>query len=162
MKHLAYILFFISMQYICFPAEIDSSKKVITGEFSLQTWKDSCGWSAFPVGDYKLDPDKAALIKSFFNPAEMSFIIFGGSWCGDTETELPKIVDIFNQAGISSSAYRIYGVDRQKQEPTGIAFKFRIEKVPTLIILDGNEELGRITEFPKMTWEDDILMMIAK
>jgi hypothetical protein len=152
----------ISMGYISIAGEIDTTKKVITGEFPLELWKDSCGWDAFPAGDYKLDPDKAALIKSFFNPSEMSFIIFGGSWCGDTETELPKLIDVFIQAGISSSSYRIYGVDREKKEPTGIASKFNIEKVPTLIILLGNEELGRIVEFPKMSWEDDILMMIAK
>ena len=162
MRLLLYLAIIISLSYLSSAGEIDKTKKVITGEFTLQTWKDSCGWASFPTGEYKLDSEKASLIKSFFDPKEMSFVIFGGSWCGDTETELPKIMDIFSQSGIPSSSFRIFGVNREKQEPTGVALKFKIEKVPTLIILLGNEELGRIVEFPRITWEDDILMMIAK
>ncbi|MGA2298573.1 MAG: hypothetical protein ABSG15_13590, partial [FCB group bacterium] len=54
----------------------------------------------------------------------------------------------------------LYGVDRQKQEPTGTATLYKLEKVPTMIIFAGESEIGRIVETPKKSWDEDIVDII--
>ncbi|NLI33948.1 MAG: hypothetical protein GX422_14395 [Deltaproteobacteria bacterium] len=47
------------------------------------------------------------------------------------------------------------------KEPSGQSERFGILNVPTLIILKGERELGRIVERPMQTWEDDILYILS-
>ena len=142
--------------------EQKSEKPVITGKFSWNEWKNQAKWKSYSVDNYFIPNEKIELIRSFLDLQNEKFLIFSGSWCGDSETEVPKIIKIFDSLGISSENYNLYGVDREKREPEGIAEQYKIEKVPTLIVLRNGAEIGRIIEFPQNTWEDDIFLIISK
>jgi len=137
-------------------------KPVIIGNFSWNEWKNHAKWKSYSADNYFIPNEKIELIRSFLDLQNEKFLIFSGSWCGDSESELPKIIKIFDSLGISSVNYNLYGVDREKREPEGIAEQYKIEKVPTLIVLRNGTEIGRIIEFPQNTWEDDIFLIISK
>ncbi|NTU47491.1 MAG: thioredoxin, partial [Syntrophobacteraceae bacterium] len=48
------------------------------------------------------------------------------------------------------------------KEPSGTAQRHEVANSPTLIILKGQTELGRIVERPESTWEDGILAILSR
>lgn len=148
------------MSSCCNCGNTHPNKKVIIGKYSWEQWQQQAEWKTYePVG-YEVSDDLSELLKSRINSDDYTFLLFAGSWCGDSESEMPKIIKLFGKIGISASHYTIYGVDRDKREPSGIAEKYDIEKVPTLIILKSGEETGRIIEFPEKSWEEDLMQKL--
>jgi|DewCreStandDraft_4_1066084.scaffolds.fasta_scaffold00742_3 thiol-disulfide isomerase/thioredoxin len=137
----------------------EKGKSVIVGKIGWEDWKKHSGWQDFDASDYSLSSDDLITF-SKLDVRNIDFIIFAGSWCGDSESEVPIIYKIFRESGIGESKLRLIGVDRQKQDNEGKAMIYNITRVPTLIILRDGSEIGRIVEFPKKSWELDIIDII--
>lgn len=134
-------------------------KKYLVGTFTWEEWQKEMNWKL--DSSFKIDESKIELLSKIIKVKNITFNIFGGSWCGDTHTELPKIIEIFSKAGVESKNFTLFGVDRKKFEPSYTFVEFQIEKVPTLIILSQGKEIGRIVEFPEKDWLTDILNIIS-
>jgi thiol-disulfide isomerase/thioredoxin len=135
----------------------EKAGKIIVGKITWDDWKKDAGWSDYSAIDYS--PTDLVEFREIVN-SDISFILFSGSWCGDSKSEVPKIFKLFSQAG-KENKIKLYGLDRMKDEPSGIAKLYKIEKVPTLIILRDNQESGRIIEYPAISWEKDIMQIIS-
>ncbi len=133
--------------------------KVIVGELTWQEWKKAAGWKSYSAENYIPEDDLLGAINTLANSDDVSFLFFGASWCPDSETEMPKVFKLFKRAGVSFEKIKLFGLSLKKDEPAGIARAYNIERVPTLVMLQGGKEIGRIVEFPKKTWEEDLLMM---
>lgn len=142
---------------------LKSEKKVIVGKFTWDNWCDSSGWKQCKV-DYNITDEKKSQLEKLLTESNFEIFLFAGSWCGDSESEMPKIINILDFIKFDKKKLYIYGVDRQKREPSNTALMFKIEKVPTLIISDEYGEVGRIVEFPEngQLWEDAILKIIKR
>jgi len=136
----------------------ENSKNVI-GKYDYKQWLKETGWTIDPKDQYIPSDSVISLLKPIVEEQKLGFVIFAGSWCGDTKSELHKIVSVLKALGVESNQVQIYGVDRDKYEPSFTSKRMAIKKVPTLIITYQNEELSRIEEFPQKgsTWELDIL-----
>jgi hypothetical protein len=66
------------------------------------------------------------------------------------------------QAGIPKSAVLMYGLNRAKKALNQEEVVFEITRVPTIIVLEQNREIGRITETPSISVEQDIAAMMLK
>ncbi len=86
--------------------------------------------------------------------------IFFGSWCGDSKRNLSPFLKIFDSAGNSRITYILHGLDRSKVDLRSGTEAFRIKRVPTLVFLRNNEEMGRFTEFPKTDIESDLILIL--
>lgn len=137
----------------------EKGRQVIVGKVSWKEWQDSSGWKDFSAKDYDISSENKAQLDSLIND-KISFLLFAGSWCGDSETEVPVIYKIIRDIARDEILIMLIGVDRQKQDLEGEAAKYNITRVPTLIILKDGQELGRIVEFPKKSWDEDILDII--
>lgn len=167
MKTLLITLFcFIISQFLMIFSSFsqETEKIVIVGKFSWLEWKERAGWADFNAPEYIINTLKADSISYYYQNNNIKFIIFSGSWCGDSKTEVPKMFKLFETAIIPADSISLYGLDREKQESSGTALKYQIQRVPTLIILINNKEAGRIIEFPRpnYTWEDEILEILKK
>jgi thiol-disulfide isomerase/thioredoxin len=120
------------------------------GIFDADEWLMNVSNETF---DYKHDSLIVSDIKTAVN-SNHSFYIFAASWCGDSKLEVPKMLKIMKQINPENIYY--YNLDRNKEEPLGIARANKIERVPTLIIKYHNNEIGRIVEYPDSTIEYDI------
>lgn len=136
-------------------------KKVVTGTLSWQEWKSAANWQSYDAPDYAPD---TATVKTLVPPAsagDVRYTVIGGAWCGDSKSEMPKVYKLFAALGVPPEKITLIGVDRQKKEPSGNAGKFSVQRVPTLVVMKGGGELGRIVEFPKESWEKDLLKLFA-
>ena len=145
-------------------ATTKQEKKIITGEFTWNQWQKEADWHSYSAAEYEPGEFLAEQLNSIINNNDngISFLLFAGSWCGDSESEVPKIYKLFDKANIPLAKIKLYGVDRSKREPSGIAAEYNIERVPTLIVLRDGSELGRIIEFPSTSWEEDIFKILIK
>jgi thiol-disulfide isomerase/thioredoxin len=135
-------------------------KIIITGQFTWEEWQRKAGWESYSASDYKPNSVKSDSLAKIINSRDISFMLFGGSWCDDSESEMPKIMKLMNTAGISLNKVSIYGVDHNKREPTGTAASYSIDRVPTLIVFKEGVEINRILEYPKVSWEEDIFNIL--
>lgn len=106
-----------------------------------------------------LEQDLVGLIRNVNSGVD--FLVFYGTWCGDSRREVPHFLKIADQCGIESSRIRFYGLDRSKKSSDGLTDQYQIEKVPTFIFLKNGNEVGRITEKPQATLEADMLAILA-
>jgi len=104
-------------------------------------------------------PEFIELITQVEQGAE--FLVFLGTWCGDSEREVPRFLRIVQDAGIGEDRVRLYNLDRSKTSPDGLTARWGIERVPTFIILRDGREVGRIVERPRSTLEGDLLTALA-
>jgi len=91
---------------------------------------------------------------------DIKFIYFAGNWCHMCVAATPVIMNIFNGAQISSADIEIHSVNTLKSEPREAIQKYNIKRIPTLVILEGNEEIGRITEYVNSSWSEDIYSIL--
>jgi len=154
------ILFVILCFFILISESSIGQKDVLEGQFTWQEWKNEAGWESYDADDYNPDSLTVDSISSFINQSLVTFKIFGASWCHDSEMEMPKIIVLLLKCGIAEDNIKLWGVNRNKHEPDGLAERYEILNVPTLIIEHNCVEIGRIVEYPEMSWEQDILKII--
>lgn len=89
--------------------------------------------------------------------------VFLGTWCEDSQREMPRFYKIMNQLEQQNVTIPIkyVAVDRSKQEPSRLIGDRVIQLVPTFIVFRGDEEIGRIVEKPLSLLEDDLLRIFA-
>jgi thiol-disulfide isomerase/thioredoxin len=91
----------------------------------------------------------------------VDWLVFFGSWCGDSRLQVPRFLKVADAAGISQERIRLYGLDRSKKSSEGLAEMYQIRLVPTFICLKGGKEIGRITETPTIGMEADMLTILS-
>ncbi len=92
--------------------------------------------------------------------------IFMGTWCSDSQREVPRFYKILDQLGIREKRVTIIAVDdhpdRRKTSPGGEEKGKNIEYVPTFIVKKDGVELGRIIESPQRSLEADMAGFLSK
>ncbi|MEO6328436.1 MAG: thioredoxin family protein [Ginsengibacter sp.] len=104
-----------------------------------------------------MHPD-SALVNAFErNKDRAHYIIFGGTWCEDTQFILPKFFILQEKAGISNDSITFYAVDRNKQTTGNTASLYNIVNVPAIIVLRDGKEVGRVVEYGKTgKWDKEL------
>ena len=92
----------------------------------------------------------------------VSTIVFLGTWCPDSRREVPRFLKVADEAGIPPERIKLYALDRTKKSDDGLTDQYQIERIPTFIFLKHGEEIGRITEMPEKSVEQDMLFILAK
>jgi thiol-disulfide isomerase/thioredoxin len=106
-----------------------------------------------------VDENLVGMIRSL--SAGVEVLVFYGPWCGDSRKWVPVFLRIAEKAGIPDGQVRYYAVDRSKKSGDGVAEKYVLEKVPTIIFLRGGTEIGRVVESPTTTLEGDIVSILV-
>jgi thiol-disulfide isomerase/thioredoxin len=79
----------------------------------------------------------------------VNIIVFGGTWCGDTQSLLPKFYATAEAAGLPSNHITLIGVDESKKTLFNLAEAFGVTNVPTFIVMKNGKEVGRVVEYGK-------------
>lgn len=88
---------------------------------------------------------------------KVKFVVFGGTWCEDTQSILPKFFKIQEAAMIPDADISFFAVDRNKKTVGGIADAFKIINVPTIIVMKDGIEVGRVVEYGKTgLWDKEL------
>jgi hypothetical protein len=115
-------------------------------------------WFVKNYNNYSVDSPTADRLKTSL--AGRRFRIFMGTWCGDSQREVPRIFKILDYCGIDSSSIQLVMVSASdstyKQSPGHEEKGMDIFRVPDLIVLDQGREIGRIVESPVSSLEKDL------
>lgn len=106
-------------------------------------------------------PEETALeeIKSNINDYEIK--IFMGTWCSDSQREVPKFLRLLELSDYDMDRLEINGVTRDKTSPNEYEKSFDIVYVPTIIFLKDGEEVNRFVEYPQQNFEQDIADIVT-
>ena len=117
-------------------------------------------WYGGNQNSYKPD---TSIINAMANTKDkVQYVVFGGTWCEDTQFILPKFFKLQEQSGLSENHLSLYGVDRSKKTLGNIADAFKITNVPTIIVMKDGKEIGRIVEYGKTgKWDTELGQILS-
>lgn len=131
----------------------------LTGIVTRAALEAYAGWENLRAQDYAPDTATVATLRERWDDIEV--LLFLGTWCSDSQREVPRFFKILDQAGISEPKITMYGLDRTKKDAEGLTVQWDVQYVPTFIFLRDGKELGRIIEKPKTTLESDIAEFLS-
>jgi thioredoxin 1 len=91
-----------------------------------------------------------------------SLVVLFGTWCHDSEREVPKLLKLLDLSGVELQNLSLHGVNYNKQEPNNLHRQFDLKYSPTIILLQGEEELGRIVEKPVVSLAEDLVSFVTQ
>lgn len=111
--------------------------------------------------NYKYEPDLQILDSLKRALESKSMVVFMGTWCKDSQLQVPVLLNVLDKIEYDTSTIPLYTLSEDKDTPNGIEKEYEIEYVPTIIVFENGEEMGRIVEYPLISIEKDLLQ-IAK
>lgn len=108
--------------------------------------------------DYQVNDSLVKLLGSHLSDINITVVF--GSWCSDSEQQVPHFYKIMDKAGYDDSKLSIIAVNRQKKAEEVDIANLQIDYVPTFVIYRDGDELGRIVESPYDTLEEDLWKII--
>ena len=115
-------------------------------------------WFESEYQTYEADP--AILANIDLN--EIEVLTFMGTWCSDSQREVPHLLKILDQLNFPKEKINIIAVDEDKANPPDVIKKWGIEYVPTIILIRNGLEIGRVVEAPTMSLEKDMASTLSK
>ncbi len=117
-------------------------------------------WFLPEYNSYSVDEETLKSINPDLIP-ELEIFIVMGTWCSDSQREVPRFIKITEFIDLQLGQLVIAGVDKNKQAESIPIVRMGIELVPTFIFYYEGEEIGRIVESPRETLEKDILNIMS-
>ena len=131
-------------------AKAESEGKPLVGDLSAEQLFEA--FPSFAAGYETFDAEA----DSIQLPLDASVVVFFGTWCHDSEREVPRLLKLLETAGLSEEKLMLIGLDYRKREPEGRAAQFDVQYTPTAIFLRQGVEVGRIVERPNTTLQEAI------
>ena len=91
---------------------------------------------------------------------DVTIKVFMGTWCSDSQREVPALYKILNVAEFDISKLEVIAVSQEKDTPNQLEKGFNIEYVPTIIFYKNEKEIGRYVELAQETLEKDMLAIL--
>ncbi|NQU34998.1 MAG: thioredoxin family protein [Bacteroidetes bacterium] len=107
---------------------------------------------------YKPAESYTSKLEGKINDYEITIVL--GTWCSDSQREVPRFFKVLNEAGFNDKRVKVIAVDKKKQAIVVDISDMNIERVPTFIIYKDEKEVGRIVETPKKSLERDLWKII--
>ena len=118
-------------------------------------------FAGYPIfnANYQAYKPSAESVSSFKAslPEALEVRVLFGTWCHDSEREVPRLLKLLNLAGIPGESVELYALDLKKKDPRGMADAMGIKYTPTFIFYVDGMEIGRIIETPQSNLATDIL-----
>ncbi|MDZ7372885.1 MAG: thioredoxin family protein [candidate division KSB1 bacterium] len=157
-KSRAFVILLAALALHCAQQRKEPSSPLLLGGLSpdslfqrLPRWKQV-------YESYSPDSSAVKLLRGLQEPVEV--LVFLGTWCEDSEREVPRLAKTLDVVGNSHIAARYLGVPRSFRETDDAAAQYEIVAVPTFIVRKGAVEIGRIVETPKTRIENDLVAIL--
>jgi thiol-disulfide isomerase/thioredoxin len=136
---------------INYTTTLNGSEKILQGVIDRSLIESDSSFPWFKK-NYKYAQPAPNAIEVFKNKKDQfSLMVFGGTWCEDTQNLLPLFYKLVDASEYPSKKLTLVGVNRAKQSGADSLSKiYHIINVPTFIILNKKrEEVGRVVEYGK-------------
>ncbi|MBK8609717.1 MAG: thioredoxin family protein [Chitinophagaceae bacterium] len=137
--------------------------KVVRGLVNKYLIQNDTAFAWYGQSQSYYKPDTATLNAFERAKGKYQFVVFGGTWCEDTQFVLPKFFKIQEASGIADDDITLYGVNRAKMSLGNIAKAFNVTLVPTIIIMKDGKEIDRVVEYGKTgKWDKELAAILNK
>jgi len=127
----------------------DSETKILKGTLNRSLIENDTSFHWFKDNMRYGSVDEYALTAFKQKAGQFSILVFGGTWCHDTQNLLPKFYRLVDKSSFPENKITLIGVDRAKTALNDLHTKWNITNVPTFIILKNGKEVGRVVEYGK-------------
>lgn len=132
----------------------DGDSKVLNGYINRSIVENDTAFAWFK-NNMKWGQADAAAIEAFSkNKDKFTMIVFGGTWCSDTQNLWPVFYRLVDKSGYPENKITLIGVDRDKKTIDHLHTKWNVTLVPTFIVLQNGKEIGRVVEYGKYSQVD--------
>jgi thiol-disulfide isomerase/thioredoxin len=169
MKALPVIIFLIFVSIASFsqtpytstPDEKHNGGIILNGIISKYILENTPAFNWYQSSRSSYHPDSSLLNSLEKAKTSIQFIIFGGTWCEDTQFILPKFFKWQELSGFPDAAISFFGVNRNKKTLGNMADAMKITNVPTIIVMKDGKELGRVVEYGKTgKWDTELSQLL--
>lgn len=127
---------------------MNGEEKILTGYINSTVLNSDTSFKWFK--ENRISHPDAAAVEAFKNKQQLfEIIVFGGTWCHDTQNLLPVFYSLVEKSGYPESKITLVGVDRSKKTINNLHTKYDIKNVPTFIVMKDGKEVGRVVEYGK-------------
>ena len=160
------ILFFMQNAFAQTPYTIVKDEKnpgglIYTGLINKYTLINEASFTWYNDNQKNYKPSTELLNGFEAAKSKVHFVVFGGTWCDDTQFILPKFFKLQQLSGMPDSCISFFGVNRDKKTIENVSAAFNITNVPTIIVMKSGKEIGRVVEYGKSgEWDKDLLELI--
>ena len=139
----------------------DKQEVILTGEYRFDELYNNAKlpWFQSNFIQYNYNSQIVQQLHKY-SDTEIRFVVFGGTWCEDTQNLIPRFYKVVTDAGFQEQNYSLYLLNRQKKSPGGQEEGLNILKEPTIIVYRNGQEIGRIIEVVTRNIEADLLDII--
>jgi len=138
------------------------SEKTLQGIINRNIIETDTTFKWFGANFKFAQPDAAAIETFNLKKNKFKMIVFGGTWCEDTQNLLPMFYKLVEKSNYPQKKITLVGVNRQKQSGNELSIQYKIINVPAFIVLDNNgNEAGRVVEYGKYNAIDKELAEIV-
>lgn len=164
-----FVLFFLFISINVFAQDLNKTKiddksqmEVLIGLCNRDGLKSDLFKTYYDTEYVAYTPDTTTInnIKTAVTNKSIKITIVMGSWCGDSQEQVPRFYKIVDQLGFVDSNITLYCVDRSKKSDKGETDSLGIQLVPIFIFYQDGKEIGRITETPKINLEKDFYEIV--
>ena len=128
----------------------NNGEKVLKGLLSRADIENDTAFKWFK-DNMKFGQADAAAVAAFKQHArDIQLVVFGGTWCEDTQNLLPVFYRLIDKSGFPDSSITLIGVDRPKTTLYDLHKAFNVTKAPTFIVMKDGKEVGRVEEYGKL------------
>ena len=116
-------------------------------------------WYKENFNDHIIDTTTVEALKPKLN--DVTIKVFMGTWCSDSQKEVPALYKILDAANFNYSNLEIVAVSHEKETPNHLEKDMNIQYVPTIIFYKNDNEIGRFVELAQETLEKDIFAILS-
>lgn len=128
----------------------NEKEKTLQGIINRNIIEADTTFKWFPTNYKYAQPDAGAVTAFKQNKTKFKMMVFGGTWCEDTQNLLPMFYKLADKSEFPQKRITLVGVNRKKESGNELSAKYNIKNVPAFIVLtnDGTE-VGRVVEYGK-------------
>jgi thiol-disulfide isomerase/thioredoxin len=143
-------------------AEQDAEQEtMLTGVISLKDLQQAPYSTWFEPTFKSYEPSAEVLEVIDNNIHDYEIEVFMGTWCADSQREVPKLFKILEEADYNLDKLEIVAVDRNKTLPENLEHSAEFQMVPTIIFYKNGKEINRFVEFSQESFEEDIAKIVS-
>lgn len=138
---------------------------MLLGEVTVEQLREAPydAWFNSNYDAYTPRPEIMQAIPRNFEGLDIQIVF--GTWCGDSQREVPRLWKTLDAMGWPEDQRRLVAVDRSdeqyKRSPDELEKSLEVYWVPTVAIFEGSEERGRIVEYPNLSLERDLQAILS-
>ncbi|HSR67457.1 MAG TPA: thioredoxin family protein [Acidobacteriota bacterium] len=138
------------------------AKQDLLGFISSQDIRDFDVLWGERQAEYEAETEALQRVRSYSRGKGVEVVTYFGSWCPHCQKKVPEMMKIEEVLSDSDIAFRYYGIPRPPafgQDPEAIEKK--LESVPTTVVLQDGEEVGRLTRDDWNEPEESLAKLLA-